>query len=85
MGELQYAQLMQEMRGSILPDYDPNVVRVKRVLTRLVEGLEKLEGEGHVTQGGDDAAVSAGAGKALDGWDVHVIANDEANAFVLPG
>jgi hypothetical protein len=86
LGEQTYHDLLREMKGDILPVNHPSVVQVKRVLRRLVEGLAKLEDEGHLTEGGDAAAVSArGWSDGLDGWEVHVVASDQANAFVIPG
>jgi hypothetical protein len=86
MGEQTYRDLLQEMKGNMLPENHPSVVQVKRVLGRLVEGLAKLENEGHLTEGGDAAAVSAmGWSNGSDDWVVHVIASDQANAFVIPG
>jgi hypothetical protein len=90
IAEMQYAQVMGMFEGALLPDWDPRTVRVRRVLQRLVDGLGKLESEGLFTEGGDDAAVTAGSAcysrqEGLDGWTVHVVDSKVANAFVMPG
>jgi hypothetical protein len=80
LGEGEYQKLLQEFKGSILPDYHPEVRRVKRVLGRLVQGLEKLE---RTNAFGEDGRVVRSS--SLDGWQVHVIESNIANAFVIPG
>ncbi|KAI9736492.1 MAG: hypothetical protein M1818_006002 [Claussenomyces sp. TS43310] len=58
-GELAYRQILQQeaSRGTILPDWDPRVRQVRRVLTRLING-------------GDLKSTTKDRG---GGWDVKVI------------
>jgi predicted Zn-dependent protease len=90
MGEQMYHEVLNQYRGRILAQNHPDVVLVKRVLARLLEGLAKLEAGSETDQSPHDAAVSAGGAgggwrEGLDGWEVNVVHGEEANAFVLPG
>lgn len=51
-GEMMYAKIMREARGSILPDWDPRVRRVHRVMERLIpaSGLADARWELHVIE-----------------------------------
>ncbi|KAL1954997.1 hypothetical protein VTO42DRAFT_350 [Malbranchea cinnamomea] len=68
MGEESYRQLMQELRGRILPDSHPYVRKVGQVLQRLIAASEAYDPRVRDYK-----------------WTLHVIADDEKNAFVLPG
>jgi metalloendopeptidase OMA1, mitochondrial len=80
IGDEEYQKLLQEFRGSILPDHHPEVRRVKRVLAKLVRGLEKLKRTDDFDENGQVVQSSP-----LGEWKVHVIQSDIANAFVIPG
>jgi hypothetical protein len=82
MGDQEYESIMQQYRGAILPDWQPEVRQVKRVLVQLVKGLDKLE---KTREFGEEGRVVKGTDGNLEGWQVHVISSDIANAFVLPG
>lgn len=49
-GQRMYQMVMQESRGAILPDWDPRVRMVNRVMSRLIpaSGLEHVDWEVHV-------------------------------------
>lgn len=67
-----YQQIINQERsqGKILPDWDPRVKQVKRVLNKLIEG-------GQLGDGGSAKGT---------GWEVNVIEDPHTqNAFVLPG
>lgn len=90
MAEYQYQALMKEFEPGVLPQWDPRVLRVKRVLSHLLNGLSKLEEEGHLTKGDEKATVSAGSTSwskedGLEGWTIHVIQSKMLNAMVMPG
>jgi metalloendopeptidase OMA1, mitochondrial len=86
MGLSAYASLMKQEEGNILPSYDASVIRVKRVLSRLVAGLENLErADEKMTGEHEEMVVQGGEGGSLDDWEVNVIQSKEINAFVLPG
>lgn len=50
MGEQGYQEIMQQFRGAILPEWDPRVRMVERVMHRLipVSGLENVKWQIHV-------------------------------------
>ena len=82
MGDQEYEAILQEYRASILPEWDPQVRSVKKVLRQLVKGLEKLE---NTSEFGEEGSVVKSIDGSLEGWQVHVISSDIMNAFVLPG
>ena len=49
-GEMMYQMVMREERANILPEYDPRVRKVHRVMERLIptSGLEDMKWELHV-------------------------------------
>ena len=51
-GQMMYEKVMRDARGAILPDYDPRVKKVHRVMERLVpmSGMEDTRWELHVIQ-----------------------------------
>ena len=75
MGQSSYKAIMNQFQGHIIPGYSPEVRRVKGVLSRLVEGLDKL----------DASNSSAVVDTDIEKWDVYVVASDQVNAFVIPG
>ncbi|KAF2675111.1 hypothetical protein BT63DRAFT_28726 [Microthyrium microscopicum] len=85
-----YNALVEQYKDVFLPVDHPQVIRVRRVLAHLMNGLKKMEEEGDVTQGGQKDAVTAGSApwskeEGLDGWTIHVIDSPITNAFVLAG
>jgi predicted Zn-dependent protease len=50
MGEQGYQEIMRQFRGEILPEWDPRVRMVERVMNRLipVSGLESAKWQVHV-------------------------------------
>jgi hypothetical protein len=84
MGLQQYEALMEEYRGQILPQSHPQVAKIKRVLAKLVKGLEILE-ESDAIDLGDKTRVLKTRNTSLGDWEVNVIQSPIANAFVIPG
>jgi hypothetical protein len=96
MGQAEYDSLMKQVQKDLLPQRHPSVLRVKRVLSRLVSGLddlrrmddEKLRAVGRSMMGSEaegDMVVKPHSEGELDDWEVNVIESKEINAFVLPG
>lgn len=83
-GLQQYESLMEEFKGQILPQSHPQVRDVKRVLAKLVDGLERLEESSEIDLG-DETRVLNTRNTSLDDWEVNVIQSPIANAFVIPG
>lgn len=70
MGKASVDQVREEYRGRILPEYDPRVQRVRRVLQRLLpyaegEGLRDLDWEVTVIDSPEENAFVAPGGKVF--------------------
>jgi hypothetical protein len=96
MGQAEYDSLMKQVEKDLLPQRHPSVLKVKRVLSRLVSGLDdlrrmdddKLRAVGRSMMGSEaegDMVVKPHSEGELDDWEVNVIESKEINAFVLPG
>jgi predicted Zn-dependent protease len=83
MGKTEYDSLLEQYKNEILPNNNPDVRNVKRVLSRLVAALDHLQSNEKHFQ--DDDKVVSGSGRTLENWEVHVIKADIPNAFVIPG
>ncbi|TVY83755.1 Mitochondrial metalloendopeptidase OMA1 [Lachnellula suecica] len=79
-GDMMYQKIMREARGSILPDWDSRVRRVRRVMERLVPvcGMEGVNWELHVIDSPGWFPSCCGLGFAN-------LMGAEMNAFVIPG
>jgi metalloendopeptidase OMA1, mitochondrial len=77
-GDMMYEKIMRNERASILPDYDPRVKKVHRVMERLIpaSGAEDSRWELHVIESDGRFRLS---------WRGHILTSAEMNAFVLPG
>jgi predicted Zn-dependent protease len=75
VGREAYQQELQKFRDHVLPDNHPDVLRVKRVVSRLVGAtkIEPLLREIHLNE----------RGYQFD-WNVSVVQSREVNAFCLP-
>jgi metalloendopeptidase OMA1, mitochondrial len=89
MGQWEYESIMNdpETKKNILPAYHPSVVRVKRVMSRLVSGLDDLQrsDDEYATGHKEDMLAKADKEGDLEKWEVHVIESKQVNAFVIPG
>jgi hypothetical protein len=67
-----YQEVMEQARGRLLPDDDPRVIRVRRVLDRLVKAseIEPLQREIHLRLRGYRFE-----------WEANVIRDRQINAF----
>lgn len=74
MSRSAYQHTLAQYAGAILPPSHPVSRRVQRVAGRLVQAISRHPD----AQARQDPALWAD-------WDVHVIASEETNAFVLPG
>lgn len=72
MGEQAYQQTLAQYRGRILPESHPATVQVRRVVARIIKAAAEL-----------DAERAPGAQPTQ--WSVHVVKDNQTNAFVLPG
>jgi predicted Zn-dependent protease len=75
-GRQAYQQVLSELRGRILPRSDPEVSRVRHIVSRLVAaaGIELLQKEINLRVQGYRFE-----------WEVNVAHDDRVNAFCLPG
>ncbi|TVY36776.1 Mitochondrial metalloendopeptidase [Lachnellula occidentalis] len=66
-GKMMYEKVMRDARGSILPDYDPRVKKVQRVMERLIpaSGMEDTRWELHVIHSAEMNAFVMPGGKVF--------------------
>ena len=72
MGEQAYKQTLAQYRGRMLPETHPATAQVRRVVSRIVKAAAELDAE-------------RAPGAAPTQWSVHVVKDNQTNAFVLPG
>lgn len=74
IGDYSYKSILQQTRGSILPQNDPTTQRVARIFSRILEAAYK------------DPTVDKSLLEGIE-WKIHVVNDPQAppNAFVLPG
>ncbi|TVY85717.1 Mitochondrial metalloendopeptidase, partial [Lachnellula willkommii] len=85
-GDMMYEKTMRDARGAILPDYDPRVKKVHRVMERLIpaSGMEDTRWELHVIHSDEMNAFVLPGGKVFVYSGILPIAkNDDMLAAIL--
>lgn len=90
IGKASVEQVKEEYRGRILPDHDPRVQQVRKVLERLLpfaegEGLRNLEWEVHVIDSPEQNAFVAPGGKVFVFTGILPLCRDEDGIAAVLG
>ena len=90
MGQASVDQVKQEYQGRILPEHDPRVQKVKKVLERLLpyaegEGLSNLEWEINVIESPEQNAFVAPGGKVFVFTGILPLCRDEDGIAAVLG
>lgn len=83
-------EIKREYRGKFLPDWDPRVVKVKKVLDRLLpfatsEGLEGVDWEVHVIDSPEQNAFVIPGGKVFVFTGILPLCKDEDGIAAVLG
>lgn len=90
IGKASVDQVKEEYRGRILPEYDPRVRKVKKVLERLLpfaegEGLKGMDWEVHVIDSPEQNAFVAPGGKVFVFTGILPLCEDEDGIAAVLG